>query len=630
MIPEPGPLAGATLAPPEPTRALATVSGGPLAATRSFRSIPHLLLASAREFGSKTALIDQRGAPDSALSYAAFGEAVEEAALGFDALGVRPGDRVVILSYNRPEWPICDTAIMALGGVTVPYHHVMPPQQIEYVLRDCGARAVVVEGAAEMAKIDAVAARCPALEHVVCLEPVTSTARAPVSFGDLRARGRALRVGDAGRFERHLESVEPDALCSIVYTSGTTGEPKGVMLHHRGFVAVVLASETVLGLRGDDVFLSFLPLSHLYERLAGHWCALYRGCTIAYAKDVGTVIEDLARVRPTVLVSVPRIYEKMRARVESAAAAGGPVARRVFRWALATGRRYHAASAAGHVTPGLIVEHGVAERLVFRRIRQRLGGRFRFPISGSAPLSVETLAFFEAMGFTIVEGYGMTETHLIVTLTPAGRTRPGSCGRPIPGVELRVAEDGEVLVRGDSVMSGYYLKDAATREVIDTDGWLHTGDIGHLDADGYLYITDRKKNLIVTAGGKKVAPAPIENDLRSSPHIEEVCLVGDRRKFVAAVVVPDFVSLEVWARGRGLDTSDRAALVARPEVNELIMEEIRARQAGQASYEQVKKCIVLAEPFSVERGELTPSLKVRRRVVEEHFRDRIERLYEAG
>jgi long-chain acyl-CoA synthetase len=604
-------------------------SSEPPPGSGAFRSIPRLLLASAGARGPKAALVDHRGAPDSVVTYEALGRAVEEVALGLDALGIGPGDRVAILSSNRPEWPICDLAIMALGGVTIPLHHVLPPNQVEYILRDSGARAAVVEGAAEMATIDTIAGRCPALDRVVLLAP-PAAGRMPVSYDEVRAAGRDRRAADPGLFEHRLDALEPDALCSIVYTSGTTGEPKGVMLHHRGFLTVVLASEPMLGLREDDVFLSFLPLSHLYERVAGHWCALYRGCTIAYARDVGTVLDDMARVRPTVMVSVPRVYEKLRGRVETAAAAAGPVARRLFRGALATGRRYQAARAAGRAGLGLTAANGVAERLVFRKIRDKLGGRFRFPISGGAPLSVDTLDFFEAMGFHIVEGYGMTETHLIITLTPAGRTRRGSCGRPIPGVEVGVAADGEVLVRGDTVMRGYHHRDDLTRETIDTEGWLHTGDIGRLDEDGYLYITDRKKNLIVTAGGKNVAPAPIENALKSSAYIEEVCLVGDRRQFIAAVVVPDFAVLDAWARDHGLDPGDRDALVASPAVNALVMAEIRARQSDSAPYERVRKCVVLAEPFTFERGEFTPSLKVRRRVVEEHFAAQIEETYAAG
>jgi long-chain acyl-CoA synthetase len=564
----------------------------------------------------------------STLTYEQLGRAVEETALGLELLGIHPDDTVGILSCNRPEWPICDFAIMALGGVSVPLHHVMPPHQIEYILRDAAVKAVIVENDAQLTKVEAAVARCPALEHVVALEPLAS-AEPAFSFDALRARGRARREAEPQRLARLLDALDPDAVCSIVYTSGTTGEPKGVMLHHRGFLADVIASESVLHLRNDDVFLSFLPLSHLYERVAGHWCALYRGCTIAYARDVGTVLEDLARVKPTAMVSVPRIYEKLRARVEAAAATRGPLRRRLFAWALEAGRRYHAARAAGRADAALTVAHGVAERLVFQRVRARLGGRFRFPIAGGAPLSVDTLAFFEAMGFPIIEGYGMTETHLIVTLTPAGATRHGSCGRPIPGVTVRVAGDGEILVRGDTVMRGYHGKEAETRETIDADGWLHTGDIGRLDADGFLYITDRKKHLIVTSGGKNVAPAPIENDIKLSRFIDEACVVGDRRTFVAALVVPDFAALEAWARAQGLGASDRAALAAHPAVCELIMGEIRDRQKSYAPYEQVRRCIVLAEPFSLERGEVTPSLKVRRKVVEEHFLERIEQLYAA-
>jgi long-chain acyl-CoA synthetase len=522
---------------------------------------------------------------------------------------------------------ISDLAIMALRGVTVPIHHTLPSNQIQYILRDSGARILLVENQAQLGKLEDLAASCPALERIVLIDPVATAGPSCTDYTTLVERGRMRRERESGFLARALEAVDADAPCSIVYTSGTTAEPKGVILRHRGFVTVVLSSETVLGLRSDDVFLSFLPLSHLYERLAGHWCALYRGCTIAYARDLTRVLEDLTQVRPTVMVSVPRIYEKLRSRVDERAANSGWITRRLFEWGIRTGLAYHTARLGRGAGAALAARHAVAQRIVFRQIRKRLGGRFRHPISGGAPLSADTLRFFQALGLHLVEGYGMTETHLIITLTPPGGTRPGSCGIPIPGVEVGLAADGEILVRGPTVMLGYHNKPEETRQVLDESGWLHTGDIGSFDDDGYLHITDRKKDLIVTAGGKKVAPAPIENDLRSSPLIDEVCLTGDGRKFIAALVVPNFAALERWATERRLVGLDRLALTAHPEVVERIMDEIRARQSAYAGHEQVKKCVVLAEPFSLERGELTPSLKVRRRVVQEHYREELERLY---
>jgi long-chain acyl-CoA synthetase len=489
------------------------------------------------------------------LTFEALGRAVEEAALGFEAIGVRPGDRVGILSYNRPEWAVLDLAIMSLGAISVPIHHVMSRTQVAYVLRDAEVTTLVVENPEQMAKVGA--ARGASLRRIVALDPLDSSAVPAVAFDELCARGRARREEDAGAFARFLEALDPAAPCSVVYTSGAIADPKGVVLCHRGFLTVVLSSESVLNLRTDDVFLSHLPLSHLYERVAGHWCPLYRGCTIAYARDVRAVVEDLARVRPTVMVSVPLVYEKMRERVEGAASKAGRRSERIFHRAIAAGRAYRQARAAGRAGLVLAAANAVAELLVFRRVRERLGGRFRFPISGGAPLSVDTLAFFEAMGFPIVEGYGMTETHLIVTLTPPGSTRHGSCGRPIPGVTVRIAADGEVLVRGDTLMLGYLGNEEATRETIEADGWLHTGDIGRLDADGFLHVTDRKKNIIVNQGGKNIAPAPIENALRASRYIADVCVVGDRRTYLVRSSSPSSRCSRP-GRSRGVSTPPTA------------------------------------------------------------------------
>jgi long-chain acyl-CoA synthetase len=591
-----------------------------------FPSIVHLFLASVERFADRPALLSREGGSYRTIRYRELGGQVETLAHGLAAEGVEAGDRVAILSYNRPQWPAADLAILALRAVTVPINHMLPPPQIAYVLRDAGVTAIFVENEMQLRKVERIRSECPALRLVFAFDPVTP-GRAVISFDALLEHGKRHRGEHPGFFRTSVDGIDPAGLCSLVYTSGTTGDPKGVMLHHRGFVADVIASESVFGLEPDDVFLSFLPLSYLYERVAGHWCALYRGCSIAYAEDVATVARDLLAVRPTVMVGVPRVYEKLRARVEARIEAGSAVTRWLFHAAVRDGLRYHRLRQEGRAGPLLALRYALAERLVLRRIRNVLGGRFRFPISGGAPLSPDTLRFFNALGLRLIEGYGMTETHLIITLTPPGRTRYGSCGQPIPGVEVRIAGDGEVLVRGPTVMAGYHGKEAETREAIDAEGWLHTGDIGHLDRDGYLYITDRKKNLIVTAGGKNIAPAPIENALKASPYIEDVCLIGDRRKFIAAVVVPAFEAIEAWAARQGLGGLERRALAAHPAVRERVMEDIRRLQSEFADAEQVKRCLLLEEPLSVARGELTPTLKIKRRVIEQRFRDRIDALY---
>jgi long-chain acyl-CoA synthetase len=589
-------------------------------------SIVHILLQSAERHPDKPALLHRREGSYEPISYRQLVDRIEDLTHGLAALGIQPGDRVGILSYNRPEWPMADFAILALRAVTVPIYHTLPANQIAYIVRDAGVKAVFVENQAQLDKIEEVRAGCPDLASVIAFSPVSAAGRV-TAFEALLERGREHRRLDEGFFRRSVEAIDPTALCSLVYTSGTTGEPKGVMLNHQGFVRDVVSSEEVFRLLPEDVFLSFLPLSHLYERVGGHWCPLYRGCTIAYAEDIGTIARDLQIVRPTVMVSVPRVYEKLREKVLATAESGSPLARALFHQAMRDGLRYHDLKQEGRRNPWVSVRYWLADRLVLRRVRQVLGGRFRFPIAGGAPLSVHTLRFFRALGLDVVEGYGMTETHLIVTLTQGGKTRHGSCGRPIPGVEVRLAEDGEVLVRGETVMAGYYHKDELTRETIDAAGWLHTGDIGRFDEDGYLFITDRKKNLIITAGGKNVAPAPIENALKASAYIEEICLVGDGRKFIAAVVVPAYEEAGRWAEAQGLGTPDRPALAACPALRERVMEDIRRLQAEFAGFEQVKKCLLLAEPFSVERGELTPTLKVKRRVIEERYRGEIDSLY---
>lgn len=591
-----------------------------------FKSVLHMLLDTIRLYPEKDVIRHKVNGEYVGISYAEFGESIRDLFYGMHQLGIQPGDKVSILSYNRPEWPLTDFATFAIRGVVVPLYHTLTPTQIAYILNDAGVRVVFVENQAMLEKILPIWEECPSLEFVISYDEVSAGAENIYSYKEIVSKGKEFRKENPALFDETIEQIDPQETCSLVYTSGTTGNPKGVMLHHHGFVTDIIYSEKRLNLRPDDVFISFLPLSHLYERLAGHWCAMYRGCTIGYASDINTVIEDIQEIKPTVMTSVPRLYEKISARVLEQVESGPAFKRRLFYWALRTGRQFHELRYQNKSSAVLTFKYQLADKLVFKKIKQKLGGRFRYPISGGAPISIDTLKFFEAMGMQIIEGYGMTETHLIITLTPFGKIVHGSCGIPIDCLEVKIAEDGEICVKGPTIMKGYYNKPELTREAIDEEGWFHTGDIGHIK-DGYVFITDRKKNILVTAGGKNVAPAPIENALKESKYIEDVCLVGDRRKFISALIIPNFEMVEKFAEERNLKFEDRKALVEHPEVKRLFQEELEKYQDGFARYEKAKKFILLSEPLSMENGELTPSLKIRRSVVEKKFKVEIDSLY---
>ncbi len=431
----------------------------------------------------------------------------------------------------------------------------------------------------------------------------------------------------AGRtFRDAARQVGPDDLATIIYTSGTTGEPKGVMLTHGNLVANLEAGSQVLELSQADVALSFLPLSHGFERMVSY-IYLFTGVSIVFAESMETIARDIGTVQPTVVTGVPRVYEKIQARIVTTGEGASPAKAAIFRWAVKAGIAKARARLTGR-TPGTLVSAraAVADRLVFSTIRQRLGGRIRFLVSGSAPLGASVLEFFHGIGLPIVEGYGLTETAPILTVNPANAPRAGTVGRPLPNVELRIAPDGEILARGPNVMTGYYNKPEATREVL-KDGWFATGDIGALDAEGYLRITDRKKDILVTSGGKNIAPQPIEDVLRRSPLVAEAVVLGDRRRYVAALLVPEFTALERRLQGLGRPPAARDELVTRPDVVALYQEIVDALNRDLSPYERVKRMALLPSEFTVASGELTPTLKVKRRVVEERWRTQIEALY---
>jgi long-chain acyl-CoA synthetase len=591
------------------------------------RTVCDLFYHSVDTYEKKEHLKYKRDGAWRAISSGEFRAAVEELSLGLHGLGVEKGDKVAILSENRPEWAFADMATLCAGAADVPVYATLTPAQVLYILNDSESEVVFVSNAAQAAKVAEVGSQLRSVRHVVCLDeaPVAGT----LALSELRARGREALARDGDAVRRRAAEVLPEDLATLIYTSGTTGDPKGVMLTHSNLVSNVLASVKVFPELGPhDVCLSFLPLCHSFERTAGHNVMLHAGATIAYAESVEAVPANMLEVRPTMMSSVPRLYEKMYARVNEKVAKDPPSRQKIFRWALGVGRELFRHKS-DRTRPGLLlkVKYRIADALVFSKIKERTGGRLRVFISGGAPLSREIAEFFGAAGLTICEGYGLTETSPVITASRPDWIKPGTVGLPLEGVEVRIAADGEILTRGPHVMKGYFKKPEATAEVIDADGWFHTGDIGVLDEDGFLVITDRKKDILVTSGGKNIAPQPIESRLKTNPFFAEVVMIGNKRNFAAALVVPNFDTLDRWAKEKGLTAASREELVSRPEVVAHYQKLMSDLLPDLAQFERIKKVAILPREFTLEAGELTPTLKVKRRVVEEKYKGLIDQLY---
>ena len=561
------------------------------------------------------------------VSHRTLAERVRQTALGLRARGVQRGDRVGLLSANRPEWAIADFGCLTAQLADVPIYPTLPAEQIAYILRDAGAVAIFVSDATQLAKIADVRSQLPALKHVITFEK-TKSAGADFTLGEVEARGKAAETPESvARYRKDALDVQPHELATIIYTSGTTGAPKGVMLTHDNLFSNVEASRQVLPFGPGEVSLSFLPLSHIFERMAGHYLMISVGASIAYAESNETVPNNLVEVRPSFVLSVPRLYEKFYARVLENALAGGAVKKRIFFWARSVADKWSERTLAGR-SPGLLIgaQYRVAQRLVFSKLRERMGGRLRVFVSGGAPLAPEINRFFYSAGLMILEGYGLTETSPVIAVNTPEHFRIGTVGKPIAGTEVRIAPDGEILARGPGIMKGYYNNPDATAEAIDAEGWFHTGDIGEL-RDGFLAITDRKKDIIVTAGGKNIAPQPIENSVKTNKYVSQAVMIGDKRKFPVILIVPNFDQLEKWARRAGILVADRAQLLAFPAVKAKMEREVTSTLSGLARFEMPKKIALLEHDFSIERGELTPTLKVKRRVIDKQYKDLIDSLY---
>ncbi|HEV2734698.1 MAG TPA: long-chain fatty acid--CoA ligase, partial [Longimicrobiaceae bacterium] len=578
-------------------------------------TIPRIFLHAVDRHARADALRYKDGAAWRPVSHREVEERAARLAAALAAGGVERGDRVAILSENRPEWAVTDYAVLGMGAIVVPVYGTLPANQVAYVLENCGARVVFASTPAQVGKVLEARGELPALERVIAFD---DPAGAPgvERFGEVLEAGRgAVERGEAGSFREAALRVARDDVATLIYTSGTTGDPKGVMLTHYNLASNVAAClQHGLGaiIRTGDTALSFLPLSHVFERMVDY---LYwdQGVCIAYAESMDRVADNLTEVHPQIAVSVPRLFEKIYARVMGATGAK----KHVVSWARRVGERAADERLAGREPSGALgLQFRLADRLVFSQLRERTGGKLNSFVSGGAPLSAGVARFFYAAGLPVYEGYGLTETSPVIAVNRPGHVRLGTVGQVVPGVEVRIGDRGEILTRGPHVMKGYWNNPEASAKAVDSDGWFHTGDVGELDADGFLRITDRLKDLIVTAGGKNIAPQPIENAAAMSPYVAQAVMIGDRRPFPVFLLVPDWENLGAWAGQQGIDASDRAALARDPRVRQLLERDAMGRLGEFARYELPKKVALIAEELSIESGTLTPTLKVKRRVVE--------------
>ncbi len=539
-------------------------------------------------------------------------------------LGVKSGDPVALFAANRPEWHTADFAISGSGGVTVPVYFNESPDRMTYILKHSGARVIVVAGAEQLKKLLPCRAQLPELEHVIVADGGADVPTECLRYETLIATAGGAEIA---AYRMRAAQVLSGQLCTVIYTSGTTGEPKGVMLTHNNMSSNVTDSCATFDFNaGTDVALSFLPLAHVYGRMLDY-IYIFNGVSVAYVESVDLVAQALLEVHPTVIAAVPRFFEKIYARLMEQGSKTTGIKRKLFDWAIDVARRAAPwRTGAGGASPILTAQWAVADKLVYKKIRTGTGGKLRMVFSGGAPLSKDLAEFFWSVGIPIYQGYGLTETSPILT-SNYPQNRSGSSGRPIPNVLIRIAGDGEILAKGPCVMQGYYKSPDATREAIDEEGWFHTGDVGYLDADNYLFITDRKKDLIKTAGGKFVAPQPIENALKTSPYITNAMIVGDQRRFVVALIVPNAVTVSAKLQDQGMRFASHEEMTAHPAVRSLIEGEVKRLTAHLAQWETIKRFALLPEDFTFDNGNLTSTLKLKRRVVEKNYREVIDNLY---
>jgi len=581
------------------------------------------------KYGERTAIRYRQDGHWREISWTDLGRQIRMTAQGLLALGVQEGERVGIFSPNRPEWTIADCAILSLRAVSVPFYATGTGKQVQYIVDEAQVGVIFVGGQGPYDTLCALRTPSPSLRRIIVFDDgVDLRGRTDVvRFRDFLEAGQS--AGDDDELERRLAAASPDDLATLIYTSGTTGEPKGVILHHQTFQHCFEGHVKRLEVSDQDISLCFLPLSHIFERAWTHF-ALNQGMVVAYCDDTTRIVECLQEVKPTIMCAVPRFYEKIYAAIFERLEGATAPKKKLFHWAIGIGWQvFLLRNDRKPIPPLLKFRHRIAKALVLKKLQGIVGGRIRFFPCAGAPLSQRIEEFFHAAGIRIAYGYGLTETCATVTCHESFHLRPGTVGKPIPGVEVRTAQDGEILVRGETVTKGYYKKPEATAEAFTADGWFRTGDVGVIE-DGYLTITDRIKDLMKTSGGKYIAPQLIETMIGNDYYVEQVSVVGDQRQYVTALIVPAFTALEEHARKNGIPFASPEELIRHPEIIRLYEERIRENTRDLAPYETVRQFTLLPAPFTQEAGEITPTMKLKRKVINQHYGDLIESMYRLG
>jgi long-chain acyl-CoA synthetase len=598
---------------------------------KNFYTIPELYRYLTEDYGlNKGGYVIQRKV-DNVYKGIGYGEMKDETDLftfGLYSIGLRKNDCVALISENRPEWVYADFAMQMLGIINVPLYPSLTSDSIQYILNDSESKAIIVSTGFQLNKVKKILNNCKHLRHVIIMNEREdgSEQKNVQTFRQIQEKGDNLEKNNPDLLKKTSGEIKEDDVCTIIYTSGTTGEPKGVILTHRNIISNVNAALDVFPITKHDIFLSFLPLCHIFERMAGYYTALAAGCTIYYAESIEKVATNLQEAKPTIMTSVPRLFERIHSRILKNVESQSPAKQKIFQWAVEIGKQYASSKKMNSNSLALSIKHKVADKLVFKKLRERTGGKLRFFISGGAALSKELGEFFEAVGIQIIEGYGLTESSPVISANRPDDYKFGTVGKPLPGVEVKIAPDGEILARGPNIMQGYYKKKKETEETI-INGWLHTGDIGEFDQEGFLKITDRKKHLFKTSAGKYIAPSHIENIFLASRYIDQFVLIGDRRMFLSALIVPDYEALKEYADAHNISYSNESELTSNENIYKLIEDDMAKLQKKLANYERVRKFALLDKPFTIETGEITPSLKIKRKVVEEKYGDVIEKMY---
>ncbi len=597
----------------------------------NFRTIPELFVFLTEVYGTRTTKNLMYRKVDNkyqGISYSEFKEHTENFAFGLAALGIHKDDKVAIISENRPEWVYSDMAILGLGAVDVPIYPSLTAESIEFILNNSESKGVIISTKFQLNKILKVKHNLRYLKFIIVLNETDTSHEEKFiyTFKEVQDLGKTLKAADHSLLKRSIKAVKENDLCTIIYTSGTTGEPKGVMLTHHNIISNVRSALEAYPIGETDIFLSFLPLCHIFERMGGYYTGFASGGQIYYAESIETVAQNLIEAHPTIVTSVPRLFERIYSKIIKNVESQPEKKQKIFYWAIEVGKAYATAKKEGKVSLILSVKQKLADKLVFTKLREKTGGNLRFFISGGAALSRHLGEFFEAVGLKIIEGYGLTESSPVIAANRVDDYKFGTVGKPFPDVEIKIAQDGEILAKGPNIMQGYYKNKKETSEVL-RDGWLHTGDIGVFDANGFLMITDRKKHLFKTSTGKYIAPTPIENLFLSSKYIDQFVLIGDRRMFLSALIVPDFEAIKEYADSHKIKYDSVEELLSMKEIYELFDKDMSQLQKKLANYEKIRKFKLLTRPFSIETGEITPSLKIKRKVVENQYAQLIEEMY---